>query len=417
MKRFVLMMAVIGTVLLLVASGAWSGPVKLCIPSKEGKTPVTPKGGVCKRGYTLSELPGEQETAILEKVAPHIKYEEHGVGGKPTIQFSGVNVQVVNGEGKTEAVNGEGNLVIGYDENERDHAQTGSHDLVLGEEQTFTSYGGIVAGYSNSLTAALGSIIGGWENHVNEQGGSIVGGEGNRASGLNSSVAGGGYNEASGRDSTVNGGWVNDAEEWYAAVGGGTGNKASGVFASVSGGYGNTASGERAAVSGGVLNKASGFAASVGGGVSNAASGDHATVSGGFQNSATGEWTWIGGGYRNVAEGKYSSVGSGKERTATDEYEAVALGGAILHESSPVALEGGEGHRDAEANVSCPDGEVAVGGGGNAGNDSPYFYNSEPTTDGSNVGTAGHPATGWRVDAENRTENASTITAYVLCVP
>ena len=60
-----------------------------------------------------------------------------GIDGKPTVQGSAANVQLVNGEGKTASANGEGNLVIGYDENGGGHAQTGSHDLILGEEQTF----------------------------------------------------------------------------------------------------------------------------------------------------------------------------------------------------------------------------------------------------------------------------------------
>ena len=46
-----------------------------------------------------------------------------------------MNVQVVNGEGKSETTNGEGNLVIGYDEDKGGHPQDGSHNLVLGEER------------------------------------------------------------------------------------------------------------------------------------------------------------------------------------------------------------------------------------------------------------------------------------------
>ena len=37
--------------------------------------------------------------------------------------------------------------MIGYDKNEGKHEQTGSHNLILGEEQTFTSYGGVLAGF------------------------------------------------------------------------------------------------------------------------------------------------------------------------------------------------------------------------------------------------------------------------------
>lgn len=140
--------------------------VKLCVPKKEGGAILTPKHGKCTRTYKLTtlghegkagkqgaegkagaegktgpegkeggpSLTAEQRTKLLA-ILPYIKYEEKGVGGEPTIQFSAVNVQIVNGEGKTETTNGEGNLVIGYDENSGSHKQTGSHNLILGEER------------------------------------------------------------------------------------------------------------------------------------------------------------------------------------------------------------------------------------------------------------------------------------------
>src|SRR6476661_8778156 len=78
-----------------------------CPPKKTGKTTVN---------YKTEALPGPAELEKLDKILPRINYVESGVAGKPTIQFTGVNVQIVNGEGKTEGMNGAGNLVIGYDE-------------------------------------------------------------------------------------------------------------------------------------------------------------------------------------------------------------------------------------------------------------------------------------------------------------
>jgi hypothetical protein len=71
-----------------------------------------------------------------------------------------VNVQIVNGEGKTELVNGAGNLVIGYDEN-AGRTQTGSHNVILGEEQAFSSFGGLVTGYGNTISGREASVSGG----------------------------------------------------------------------------------------------------------------------------------------------------------------------------------------------------------------------------------------------------------------
>src|SRR5207249_3777178 len=72
---------------------------------------------------------------------------------KPTIQFSGVNVQIVNGEGKEEAMNGAGNLVVGYDEFPGE--QTGSHNLVLGRAQTYKGVGSFLAGSGNTASGFL----------------------------------------------------------------------------------------------------------------------------------------------------------------------------------------------------------------------------------------------------------------------
>ncbi len=53
--------AVAGATVALLAVGAvmasaGSTPLQVCVSGKEGKTIVTPKGGVCKAGYTMREL-------------------------------------------------------------------------------------------------------------------------------------------------------------------------------------------------------------------------------------------------------------------------------------------------------------------------------------------------------------------------
>ncbi len=56
---------------------------------------MTAKAGTCKTGYTKSTLLPKAEQEKLEKVLPYIDYEAAGVDKKPTIQFSGVNLQVI----------------------------------------------------------------------------------------------------------------------------------------------------------------------------------------------------------------------------------------------------------------------------------------------------------------------------------
>ena len=69
----------------------------------------------------------------------------------PHVMFHDANIHVQDGSGDTAgAINGLGNLLIGYNENgagfipgERD----GSHNLLVGEGHRYSSYGGFVAGY------------------------------------------------------------------------------------------------------------------------------------------------------------------------------------------------------------------------------------------------------------------------------
>jgi hypothetical protein len=266
----------ISLLLVMMAGEAMAATLNVCVPEEEGVTVQTPLSSGCKAKYNESRLLPKAEAEKLEKILPYMKYEEKGIDGKPTIQFSGVNVQIVNGEGKTATTNGEGNLVIGYDEDPEKHAQTGSHDLILGEEQMFTSYGSIIAGYLSSAT------------------------------------------------------------EPFSSVTGGEGNKASGKYSSVGGGHENTASGEASSFTGGVKSKAEAYAAAVSGGASNTASGRYSAVSGGNQVTAHGEWAWgaggeqseafgsrscVVGGHSNKAEANYSCVFAGNMLTATKEYE------------------------------------------------------------------------------------------------
>jgi len=89
-------------------------------------------------------------------------YISSGVGGKPTAQFSAVNVQIVNGSGVEATINGEGNLVVGYDE--KPGNQTGSRNLVLGGANSYSSYGGLVGGTGNSISNSFASVLGGAQN-------------------------------------------------------------------------------------------------------------------------------------------------------------------------------------------------------------------------------------------------------------
>jgi hypothetical protein len=150
------------------------------------------------------------------------------------------NVHIRSGSGATDgAVNGMGNLIIGYNEDNGD-TRTGSHNLVIGPNHTYTSFGGLVAGLNNNITGTYSSVSGGYLNTASGSYSSVSGGANNTASGNVSSVRGGENNTAPNRYSSVSGGGSNTASGWYSSVSGGSTNTASGNVSSILGGYQKT---------------------------------------------------------------------------------------------------------------------------------------------------------------------------------
>jgi TolA-binding protein len=108
--------------------------------------------------------------------------------------ISGKNVHIVDGEGSTESTSGLGNLTIGYNHSRGQFGtdvRTGSHNLILGDRNNYSSYGGLVAGHFNTVSGDYASVSGGAENTASHDWSSVSGGTGNTASGPWSSVSGG----------------------------------------------------------------------------------------------------------------------------------------------------------------------------------------------------------------------------------
>jgi hypothetical protein len=228
------------------------------------------------------------------------------------VQFSGANVQVVSGAGSTGApVNGLGNLIVGYNANTGAHARTGSHNVVVGDEHTYTSYAGAVFGETNTISGPAATVTGGAFNE---------------ASGDAASVAGGEDNHATGEEASVGGGQGNFAVGEYAWVGGGSSNTAAGYASGVSGGTGGHANGGTSSVFGGSGNVGAGWASTAGGGGNNAATAGYDTVIGGAGNRARGSFSIVSGGENNVASGFKAVVSGGQSRSATGTDDWVAGG-------------------------------------------------------------------------------------------
>lgn len=312
------------SLLAAVASGALAAGIKVCVPKAEGAAIVTPKAGVCEASYTKTTLLGEPEQEKIEQLLPYINFVKEGVDKKPAIQISRANLQVIDGLGKTNAINGTGNVIIGYDEGGEPgptgagREQTGSHNLILGKEQTYTSYGSVLGG-SNNIVEDPFSVVFGHENTIGAAFTSVSGGYLNKATAENASVSGGRENEASGKVSSVSGGLGNVASSRASSVSGGSLNKATtDEYASVSGGKENEAEGTDSSVTGGEQNHASGLYSSITGGAGSGAFEESSTVSGGYNSIAKAKYSWIAGGAHNITQpGASFSAILGKEKQET----------------------------------------------------------------------------------------------------
>ena len=284
-----------------------------CIPATAGQAVVS--GGT---GTTPS-----CSAATTPVLAP--SFISSGVGGKPTVAFSGVNVQVVSGSGSTGGtVNGEGNLIVGYAENPNAYVQTGSNDLIVGSGNGWKGYGEIVGGFKNQVTNNYATAVG--EGNAATGTYSLTAGEANKASGTASTVIAGEHNQASGQWSGVGGGEYNLASDPFASITGGC----DGVAGSATALTGACGSSGYESISGGVLNRAQGLFSSASAGQQNQANGYSTAVSGGDHNTAgasdSGNFASVTGGGGNIADGDESAIAGGQFNETIDD-DSFVVGG------------------------------------------------------------------------------------------
>ena len=182
-------------------------------------------GGVSRNQWLESRVTTlENDVATLKDLLQHFSRSDN------EITISGANLHIVNGTGSTGTTNSLGNLIVGYNKRISSSVRTGSHNIVTGEYNNYSSYGGLLVGYANTISGKYASVSGG---------------DNNTASGEYASVNGGRFNKASGEYATVvgGGGIHNQATGYYANISGGRGNTASGQESSVSGGHSRTAPG------------------------------------------------------------------------------------------------------------------------------------------------------------------------------
>lgn len=231
------------------------------------------------QGAEQTLLDHEDRIAELEAASPFVRADlvpgVASLNGDPreSLLLDGLNLAIRNGSGAQDAVNGLGNVVVGYDAPNPDPSRnkSGSHNVVVGTGNGYTSHSGIVSGDQNFVGSAFAAAIGGQGNGAFERWGAVV--------------IGGTRNDARGQTSTVIGG---DA------------NTSTGGSAVVLGGISNTAALTNYVVVGGEDNDSSGPECSAGGGGCRAG-----VVVGGHNNEAYGQWSVaIGGQDTDVSPGE-----------------------------------------------------------------------------------------------------------------
>ena len=180
-------------------------------------------------------------------------------GSHTTVLMTGVNLQVVNGDGSTDSVNGVGNIIVGYNVpgfflepdpeggfeycsdgqyiNQADcefnggvwanSHKSGSHNVIIGDNHNYSQYAGLVVGANNAIRAPNSAVSGGHRNQVTAEHASISGGRDNYATAVFATVAGGFDNWATANFAHVSGGEDNQANATFSSILGGQGESTS----------------------------------------------------------------------------------------------------------------------------------------------------------------------------------------------
>ena len=129
------------------------------------------------------------------------------------VTLHGYNLHIENLAG-AQLADGLGNLILGYNvsrgvdpnTNLSLDVRTGSHYLVIGDQNNYTFYSGLVSGHYNTVSAPYSSVTGGINNTASGFTSSVSGGFRNTAGVAYSSVSGGINNTANGINSSISGG-------------------------------------------------------------------------------------------------------------------------------------------------------------------------------------------------------------------
>jgi hypothetical protein len=173
-----------------LSGGGIQGNVFLSVNFAGTGSAITASKSDHNHDYTYAAVITDLQNRIAALEAKLAKVTTDG----NNIYITGANLHVRNASGSTYgSVDSLGNIIIGYNETRGGAAdnRSGSHNLVLGMRNNYSSFGGIVLGHFNSISADHASITGGESNTASARFATITGGTANTASHLGSTVIGG----------------------------------------------------------------------------------------------------------------------------------------------------------------------------------------------------------------------------------
>ena len=320
----------------------------------------------------IVELQGQVEAleaAVVPGLSDHVS-----VVDDETLLVSGVNLQLVNGLGQTSTANGSGNLIVGYNESDSTTIERGgSHNLVLGRWNQYSSFSGIVHGLHNAVLNDESAVIAGSNNVVSGVRSAVLGGDENTASGNKVVAMGGAQNEAKGSVSVAMGGENNEVDGTACIELGGRNNAALGGHDVLVGGGNNMTSGDKSVLVGGQSNQTV---------MEEGGNAQYSAIFGGRFNQASDYCGSIFGGTSNTlaaglnSPSNYSSQGKtivgGTDNVNVADSHSTILGGAglLLEPRDTASYYGGE------EGFYGPPGDVGIGSAPGSNSSGVYLGNS-----------------------------------------
>jgi hypothetical protein len=174
MLKTITRLSLIAAAATVAAAAPASASTALCVPKTPGQTAFS--GGdnpsvYCAGSQTMLMPDSVADQQKLIDLLPYISYKASGVGKKPTLVFTGLNIQISKKEfpgfGNTD---GTGNLVIGdsgmrySDQTVTDGRYSGSENLIVGGANQWRGRGSAIFGEGNRVDSTLGLVHG--QNNV-----------------------------------------------------------------------------------------------------------------------------------------------------------------------------------------------------------------------------------------------------------